>query len=135
MFSSGIVGQRGRLPNQNWQAVRLHYNSISERRSQNRAPVFVLRLKIRCHPFVRTRTRSRNHRRDSLRGEFSNRQGSAPWRECLPTPQAKRRSKRRARRDRSYLFPQKFASPVVNRSTREFACLLQPKMVRIELRL
>ena len=78
VFMRGIVGQPLRLPNQNWQVMRLPCNFILARRPQNRAPVFALRLRMRCYSHVRTRTRSRNHRRDSLRGGFSNPQRWAP---------------------------------------------------------
>src|SRR5262249_5126157 len=134
MFSSGIVGQPLRLPNRNWQAMRLLYNSISERSPQNRAPAFVLILRMRCRPLARTRTRSRIHRRDSLRGEFLNSQGGTWWRGCLLIRQAKHSNKRRETPDHLSLFRQKFGAPAVNRSDRESVWLLQQEMVRLELR-
>src|SRR5436190_4221470 len=133
-FHAPNLGQPLRLPNQSWQTERLPYNFISARRPQDRAPAFALRLRMRCRPRVRTRTRSRNHRRDSLRVGFSNPQRWDSWRRCSPTRQAKRLSKRLERRDRSWLFRQRFAAQAVNHSTREYGCFLRREMVRIELR-
>src|SRR5204862_7835992 len=133
-FHAQNLGQPLRSPNQNWQVVPLLCNFILARPPQNRAPVFALQLRMRCRPRVRTRTRLRNHRQDSLRGEFSNPQQWASWRGYLLSAQAKRRSKRRGRRGRSSVFQQKFSAPAVNRSDRECICFLRREMVRIELR-
>jgi hypothetical protein len=126
-FMRGIVGQPLRLPNQNWRVVRLPCNFILARPPQNRAPVFALRLRMRCRPRVRIQ--------NALRGtaveihcatDFESATMGAVAR--MFANSASETSEQKPRNARSFVAnPQKFAAPAVNRLNRECAVSFDEK--------